>query len=67
MSFYSISGIQSSLSLMEKAALEIQKGPKGDLAKSQVDMIRAQHSMEANVAVLRTADQMHRSLIDIFA
>jgi len=52
---------------MEKAAHEIQKGAKGDLVKSQVDMIRAQHSMGANIAVLRTADLMHKSLIDILA
>ncbi len=62
---YSISGIQSSLSLMEKAAHEIQKGAKGDLVKSQVDMIRAEHSLRANIAVLKTADIMHKSLIDI--
>ncbi|MCD6161046.1 MAG: hypothetical protein J7K40_01355 [candidate division Zixibacteria bacterium] len=66
MFLHSISGIQSSLKLMEKAALEAQKGPKGDITQSQVDMINAKHSLKANIAALRTADEMYRSLIDIF-
>ena len=67
MFLHSINGIQSSMRLMEKAALEAQKGVEGDIAQSQVDMITAKHSLKANIAALRTADEMYRSLIDIFA
>ena len=63
----SISGIRASMALMEKAALEAQKGPEGDLIQSQTDAIQARHMMGANVAVLRAADEMYRSLIDILA
>jgi flagellar basal body rod protein FlgC len=62
---YSISGIQASLNLMEKAAYEASRGPKGDLVKSQVDMIIARHSLGANVAALKTANEMYKTLIDI--
>jgi flagellar basal body rod protein FlgC len=63
----SISGIQTSISLMENAAVEAQKGPEGDLIQSQVDAIKARHTLGANVAVLKAANEMHKSLIDILA
>lgn len=62
---YSISGIQASLNLMEKAAYEASRGPKADLVQSQADMIIARHTLGANVAALRTANEMYKTLIDI--
>lgn len=62
---YSISGIQASLNLMDRAAYEASKGPKGDLVQSQADMIIAKHALGANVAALRTANEMYKTLIDI--
>jgi len=62
---YSISGIRDSLTLMEKAAHEASKGPRGNLVQSQVDMIIARHALGANVAALKTANEMHKTLIDI--
>ena len=64
---YSISGIRASMALMERAATEASKGPKGDLVQSQVDMITAKHMMGANIAALKTANDMYKTLIDIFA
>lgn len=64
---YSISGIHASMALMEKAAMEAAKGPKADILQSQVDMIMAEHSLGANIAALKTAAAMQKSIIDIIA
>jgi len=64
---YSISGIHASMSLMEKAAMEVSRGPKADILQSQVDMIIAKHSLGANIAALKTANSMQQTIIDIFA
>ena len=63
----SISGIRNSISMMENAAIEASKGPKGDIVKSQVDMIVAENSLSANIAAIRTANDMHKSIIDMIA
>ncbi len=63
----SINGIKASIELLNKSAYEAQKGIEGDLVESQVDAIQAKHMMTANVAVLKTADEMYKSLIDILA
>lgn len=64
---YSISGIRASMALMEKAAMEVSRGPKADILQSQVDMIIAKHSLGANIAALKTASSMQQSIIDILA
>lgn len=63
----SISGIRNSISLMERAAAEASKGPKADVVKSQVDMILAENSLSANIAAVKTANDMQKSIIDIIA
>ena len=64
---HSVTGIRNSINLMENAAIEAAKGPKGDVVKSQVGMIIATNSMGANVAVLKAANEMQKTLIDIIA
>lgn len=64
----SINSIHASLELMNKASYEISKGIEdGDIIGAQVDMIKAQRSLEANLAVLKTASEMQHSIIDILA
>jgi flagellar basal body rod protein FlgC len=68
MMLHSINGIHASLELMNKAAYEISKGVEdGDIVGAQIDIIKAQRSLEANLAVLKTASQMQHSIIDILA
>jgi flagellar basal body rod protein FlgC len=65
---HTINGIHASLELMNKAAYEISKGVEdGDIVGAQIDVIKAQRSLEANLAVLKTASQMQHSIIDILA
>jgi hypothetical protein len=35
--------------------------------EGQVKLIKAEHQLSANLAVIRTEDRMYRSLIDIYA
>ena len=63
----SINGIKASVELLNKSAYETRNGIEGDLVESQVDAIQAKHMMSANIAVLKTADEMYKSLIDILA
>jgi flagellar basal body rod protein FlgC len=63
----SINGIYESFYLMDKAALEAQKGVEGDLIQVQADSILAEHMLNANLSVLKTVDEMYKSVIDIFA
>jgi hypothetical protein len=64
----SINGIHASLDLMNRASYEISKGVEdGDIIGAQIDMIKAQRSMEANIAAVKTASQMQHSIVDILA
>ncbi|MCP4580649.1 MAG: hypothetical protein GY839_03470 [candidate division Zixibacteria bacterium] len=64
---HSISGIRSSVALMEKAAVEVGKGPQADILQSQVDMMVAKNSAGANLAVLKAANELHKTIIDLIA
>jgi len=63
----SIQGIHSSYALMEKAAMETAKGPQADILQASVDMIMAKTSMGANIAVLKAANDLQKTIIDILA
>jgi len=63
-----LSGIDSGFDRLDKAAGRIARdGAGGDLAGNVVDLMRARQDVGANVAVVRTADEMMGSLLDIFA
>jgi flagellar basal-body rod protein FlgC len=52
----------------------VRQTPEGDevegsnvnLAEEMVTLLKAEHSLEANINALETADEMERSLLDIF-
>jgi hypothetical protein len=63
----SVNGIRDSMELMNKAAYEASRGVDGDLVQAQVDAIEAQAELGANLAMLKAANQMQKSIIDILA
>lgn len=63
----SIQGIQASYALMEKAASETAKGPQADILQASVDMIVAKASAGANIAVLKAANDLQKTIINILA
>ena len=63
----SIAGIRDSMAILNRAAAEAAKGPRGDVVKSQIGLIVASNSMGANIAVLKAANEMQKSIIDILA
>ena len=67
MFIHSVSGLRSSIELMNKAARETAKGVEGDLIAAQVQAIEAKAAFSANIAMLKAADQIQKSLIDILA
>jgi flagellar basal body rod protein FlgC len=60
------SGINSALAQFDRAAGAIAS-PSGDVAQAAVQVVEAKASFGANVAVLKTADSMMGSLLDIMA
>ena len=62
------SGISAGFDRLNKAAGRIARdGAEGDLAGNMVELMRAPQDVRANAAVLRTADEMIGSLIDVLA
>ena len=63
-----LKGINAGFERLDKAARHLAgMGPQHDAAGSVVDMMRARHDVQANVAVVRTADRMIGSVIDVLA
>ena len=62
----SYAGVERALTRFDKAAQEIAR-PEGDLVKGTVEMTEAKATFEANLAVIKTADEMKGTLIDIVA
>ena len=61
-------GINDGFDRLDGAAGRIARdGAGGDLAGNMVDLMRARQDVRANVAVVRTADEMIGSLLDAFA
>lgn len=60
-----MTGIASATNRFDRAASRIAHDD--DLIGSSVDQITAKHDLAANVATIRTADEMIGSLIDIMA
>ena len=51
----------------EASAVRTARDPLDDLAGETVERLTAEVALKANVAVLKTADQMTGSLLDILA
>jgi hypothetical protein len=63
-----VGGIAAGFERLDRAAGRIARdGAGGDLTATMVDQMRARHDVGANLAVIRTADDMIGRLIDVFA
>lgn len=60
-------GLASAVARFERSALRTAQAPLQDLEVEMVERIAAKASVSANIAVLRTADDMTGALLDILA
>lgn len=60
-------GLASAAARFEASARRTAADPLGDLAGETVERIGAEVAFKANAAVLRTADEMAGTLLDILA
>ena len=58
-------GIADATARFEASAVRTARNPLDDLAGETVERLTAGVALKANVAVLKTADQMYGSLLDI--
>ena len=58
-------GIADATARFEASAVRTARNPLDDLAGETVERLTAEVALKANVAVLKTADQMYGSLLDI--
>lgn len=61
------SGITDAAARFAASAERTARDPLADLAGESVERIEAETALKANVAVLKTADQMYGSLLDMIA
>jgi len=61
------SGIASATARFEQSAARTAAAPLDDLAGEMVERIEAKTALSANVAVLRTADAMTGTLLNMLA
>lgn len=62
-----IAGMTASTARFEASAQRVAEDPRADLAKELVSQKFAAADFEANIAVIRGADKMTKSLLDILA
>lgn len=60
-------GIASAVARFEQSAVRTARAPLDDLESEMVERIEAKADLSANIAVLRTADDMTGALLDILA
>jgi hypothetical protein len=60
-------GIAAATARFEQSAARTATAPLDDLAAETVERLEARTAVSANVAVLRTADDMTGALLDILA
>ena len=60
-------GLASALARFEQSAQRTANAPLDNLEAEMVERIEAKASVSANIAVLRTADDMAGALLDMFA
>jgi hypothetical protein len=65
----SLAGMTNAIRRFDRAATDVAQASSGasqaSLESAIVETISARHQLEANAAVMRTADQMLGSLLDI--
>jgi flagellar basal body rod protein FlgC len=62
-----VAGMNASTARFEASAKRVVPDPRADLAKELVSQKFATADFEANIAVVRSADAMTKSLLDILA
>ena len=60
-------GLASAMARFEQSAVRTAQAPLDNLEAEMVERIEAKASVSANIAVLRTADDMAGALLDMFA
>ena len=60
-------GIASAMARFEQSAVRTAQAPLDNLGAEMVERMEAKAAVSANIAVLKTADDMAGSLLDIFA
>ena len=60
-------GLASAMARFEQSAQRTANAPLDNLGAEMVERIEAKASVSANIAVLRTADDMAGALLDMFA
>lgn len=60
-------GLADAAARFEASAVRTARAPLDDLAGETVERLTAGVAFKANVAVLKTADEMYGSLLDILA
>ncbi len=65
---HGLAGLTAGFDRLERTSAAIARdGGSEGLAAHAVDLLRAKHEVRANVAVLRTADEMTGTILDVFA
>lgn len=65
---YGLQGLTAGFDRLDRAAAAIARDGESDrLATNAVDLLRARQQVRAGVAVLRTADEMTGTILDVFA
>jgi flagellar hook protein FlgE len=60
-----VAGMAASTARFEESAQRLARDPRADAAKELVSQKLAAADFEANIAVIRSADKMIKSLLDI--
>ncbi|RZJ00553.1 MAG: flagellar hook protein FlgE [Brevundimonas sp.] len=60
-------GIADAAARFEASAARTARDPLQDLAGETVERLTAEVALKANISVLKTADEMYGSLLDILA
>lgn len=65
---YGLQGLTAGFDRLDRAAASIARDGDSDrLATNAVDLLKAKHEVRAGVAVLRAADAMTGTILDVFA
>lgn len=65
---YGLQGLTAGFDRLDRAAASIARDGESDrLATNAVDLLKAKHEVRAGVAVLRAADEMTGTILDVFA
>lgn len=62
-----VSGLSDASARFAASAERTARDPLADLAGETVERVQAEVAFKANVSVLKTADQMYGSLLDMIA